>query len=67
MGYLQTPLMKRMYPKGYPHEHSKICNSKEPYSGSDGATCIIDNEHPGRPHFGSDSNGNYRQWASLVK
>lgn len=37
----------------------RVCGNEQKWSG---ATCIIDNPHFGRPHWGPDANGVYRQW-----
>ena len=64
MSHLNTPMMKWMYPQGYPREKfSKTCGERQPM-GPQGAICIIDNKHPGRPHWGPDSEGVFRQWVT---
>jgi len=56
--------MSGLYQKGkYPHYRSQaICGNT-----FRGATCIIDNEHPGRDHWGPDEEGIYHQWAAVGK
>lgn len=50
-----------LYPKGkYPTNDDFVCGAR---NSSLGVTCIIDNKHPGRNHWGPDSKGNYREWA----
>lgn len=56
----RQPVTRALYPKGYPREHgSKKCGKENSMRG---ATCIIDNDHEGRAHWGPDRNGKYIQW-----
>lgn len=48
-----------MYPDGYPTGTYKPCWN---YHIITGALCIIDNAHPGRPHWGRNREGQYSQW-----
>ena len=50
-----------MYPQGYPSAIYEACCN---YNGMLGATCIIDNKHEGRSHWGPDKTGRYHQWAN---
>ena len=55
---------KDFYPDGYPREHSsQACHNVNDMLG---AICVIDNKHEGRPHFGPDGTGVYRQWTSSL-
>ena len=60
---------RKMYPNGYPYEKgTKICGVIQPYEGiASHAICIIDNPHIGRPHWGPDSTGTYKQWGLAGK
>jgi hypothetical protein len=51
----------------YPHNHDFICGIVQPYDCGMSAICIIDNLHPGRPHWGPDRDGNYHQWGLAGK
>jgi hypothetical protein len=55
-----------LYPKGeYPGAKSEFkCGD---YHSMSGSTCIIDNKHPGRRHWGPDPAGNYREWGQTTK
>lgn len=54
------PASKAMYPNGYPREkNTRFCGDKGEING---ATCMIDNPHIGRPHWGPDETGRFHQW-----
>jgi hypothetical protein len=51
-----------MYPDGYPRENAQTCRNHDPYLD---ATCIIDNIHSGRKHWGPDQQGVFHEWARV--
>lgn len=68
MSHLETPKMKKMYPNGYPRENRlKTCGTKRPLTMGTGGTCIIDNDHPGRAHWGPDADGVYHEWTDSIE
>jgi hypothetical protein len=49
-----------LYPKGeYPRNREYTCGAWNPLLG---ANCILDNDHPGRPHWGVNQSWDYVQW-----
>lgn len=63
MSHLETPMMRKMYPNGYPREkNTNICSDVQRGYNGMGGICIIDNPHPGRKHWGPDTQGVYREW-----
>lgn len=55
---------KKLYAKGKYPLGDYTCGKRNQMLQS---VCIIDNDHPGRPHWGPDISGNFVQWPIVFK